>query len=350
MTITLDEQLFVERGHVGSRNTGASGTGRTAPRVSRRFTASLFWMGGSRLAVGEPVRLKLATQETTARITAISRVLDASTLETVEGTRDYMAQNDVAEITVETDKPVAFDLHDDVATLGRFVLVHERRVAGGGIITGTAEATALPRQTSDAARAQNLTWSDTLVSTEEQAARVGHKGAIFWLTGLSGSGKSTIASTVNRALFERGYSATVLDGDNLRHGLCADLGFSDADRKENIRRAAHVARLFAENGFVVLASFISPTRADRDAARAIAGSGEIAFTEVYVEASLEACERRDPKGLYKRARAGEIPRFTGVDSPYEPPTSPELTLSTETQTPEQASESLLGVVEQIAAP
>lgn len=366
ITVTLDEQLFLERGHVGvsapwsvdsGQTSGEPGTPTTDHyplNTAKRFAASLFWMGGANLSVGETVRLKLATQETTARIAAISRVLDSSTLETVEGGRNYVAKNDVAEVTIETDKPVAFDLHDHVPTLGRFVLVHERRVAGGGIVTGLVDSgqwsvyskrTGVSSLTTDhSALSTNIVWSDTQVSTEERAAKTGHKGAIFWMTGLSGSGKSTIASTVNRALFEQGYQATVLDGDNLRHGLCADLGFSEADRSENTRRAAHVARLFAENGFVVLTAFISPTRADRQAAREIAEAGNIPFVEIFTEASLEACEGRDPKGLYKRARAGEIPQFTGIDAPYEIPESADMTLSTESQTVEQAAEILLRTV------
>ncbi len=373
ITVTLDEQLFLERGHVGVSDQWAVNSGQKSGTLTtdhsslstthyplntaRRFTASLFWMGGANLSVGEPVRLKLATQETTARIAAISRVLDSSTLESVEGGRNYIAKNDVAEVTIETDKPVAFDLHDHVPTLGRFVLVHERRVAGGGIVTSVvSEQWSVDREdapgrtlTTDhlplSTNATNIVWSDTQVSAEERAAKTGHKGAIFWMTGLSGSGKSTIASTVNRALFAQGYQATVLDGDNLRHGLCTDLGFSEADRTENTRRAAHVARLFAENGFVVLTAFISPTRADRQAAREIAEAGNIPFVEIYAQASLEACEGRDPKGLYKRARAGEIPQFTGIDAPYETPESPDVTLSTETQTIEQAAETLLRVVQ-----
>ena len=327
VSFTLDEQLFVERGHVAT-------SGTELPATGRRFAASLFWMGNAPLAAGEPVRLKLATQETTARIASITRVLDASTLETVEGgARSHIAKNDVAEVVIETDKPVAFDLHDRVPTLGRFVLVSERRVAGGGIITGMA---AQPT----AAEARNIVWSDAKVTATERAARSGHRGAILWLTGLSGSGKSTLATACDRALFDAGYQSTVLDGDNLRHGLCADLGFSETDRAENLRRAAHVARLFAENGTVVVTAFIAPTNADRAAARAIADEAGIPFREVYVRASLETCEGRDPKGLYRRARAGEIRDFTGISAPYEAPTAPDLLLDTEAKSLEEASREL----------
>jgi bifunctional enzyme CysN/CysC len=333
VAVTLDEQLFVKRGHVATVQGGQS-----APQTARRLRANLFWMGPEPLVVGEKVRLKLATQETGARIAAVERVIDASTLETVEGTRDRLATNDVAEVVIETDAPVVFDPHDVLPTLGRFVLVHHRRVAGGGIVFGEAAGGA------SAAVERNIVWSDSKVSTGERARRNGHRGAVVWLTGLSGAGKSTLAAAVHRALFEQGWQATLLDGDNLRHGLCADLGFSEADRSENIRRAAHVARLFAESGLVCLTAFISPTVADRAAARRVAEEGGVPFVEVYVAASLAACEDRDPKGLYRKARAGEIKQFTGIDAPYEPPTAAELVLDTESLTVDEAARRLLDAV------
>ena len=334
IALTLSEQLFVERGNVGT-------TGDNIPQSKRRFTASLFWMGSEPLAVNQPVRMKLATQEVTARIAAIRHSVDSSTLETLPAGRDFVAQNDVAEVVIETDKPVAFDLHDDNPTLGRFVLIANRRVAGGGIIIEDVQEAQPEANT-------NIVWSDSLISREERAAKNGHRGAIVWLTGLSGSGKSTLATHVNRALFEQGWQSTVLDGDNLRHGLCADLGFSPEDRTENTRRAAHVARLFAESGTVVLAAFISPTQADRDAVRQIATEGGVPFAEVYVQASLAECESRDPKGLYQRARAGKITGFTGIDAPYEEPTAPDATISTQSTPLPQAAESLLATVKRLA--
>jgi adenylylsulfate kinase len=174
--------------------------------------------------------------------------------------------------------------------------------------------------------ATNITWHAGQVGRKEREALLGQRGATIWLTGLSGSGKSTIAVAAEKALLERGQLAYVLDGDNVRHGLNKNLGFSPADRSENIRRIAEVAKLFTDCGLLVLTSFISPYRSDRDAARALFASGD--FVEVHVDASLDTCEARDPKGLYKKARAGEIPEFTGISAPYEPPERPELVLDT----------------------
>ena len=175
-------------------------------------------------------------------------------------------------------------------------------------------------------KAENLTWHIGEVDREARAAAHGHRGAVLWFTGLSGSGKSTIGHRVERMLIERGAFAYVLDGDNIRHGLNSDLGFSAEDRVENIRRIGEVARLFADAGALVLSAFISPYRKDRDRVRALMGPGE--FIEVFVDTPLEVCEARDPKGLYKKARAGEISNFTGLDAPYEAPESPEVHLRT----------------------
>ncbi len=191
-------------------------------------------------------------------------------------------------------------------------------------------------------------WSHGEVDAAQRAARNGHRSTIVWLTGLSASGKSTIARALERELFERGMQVFVLEGDNLRHGLNRNLGFSPEDRSENIRRAAEVAKLLADAGLVVIAAFISPYRADRAAAREIARAGGHPFIEVFVNAPLEVCETRDPKHLYRKARAGQIKEFTGVSAPYEPPDAPELELRTDRQTPEecvaQAVKLLLGIV------
>lgn len=172
----------------------------------------------------------------------------------------------------------------------------------------------------------NIVWHQATVSRADRAQQRGHRSAILWFTGLSGAGKSTLANAVNAALFEKGLSCYVLDGDNIRHGLCKDLGFSDADREENIRRIGEVAKLFADACVVTLTAFISPYRADRDSVRAIMPEGT--FFEVFVHADLAVCEDRDPKGLYKKARAGQIPEFTGISAPYEEPAAPEMIIRT----------------------
>jgi len=193
-------------------------------------------------------------------------------------------------------------------------------------------------------RATNITWHPALVSQEDRERRNGHKATVLWLTGLPSAGKSTLAHTVERKLFQRGCNAYVLDGDNLRHRLNRNLGFSPDDRKENIRRVGEVASLFADAGLIVLAAFISPYREDRDLARALSKKGR--FVEVYVKCSVETCGARDPKGLYKRARQGEIQSFTGVNAPYEEPEKPEIVVESDRYSLEECAEKILLYLEE----
>src|SRR5438105_5039896 len=190
-------------------------------------------------------------------------------------------------------------------------------------------------------KATNITWHEGHVTREERAGLLKQKGATLWFTGLSGSGKSTIAFTLEHALVSRGQLAYVLDGDNIRHGLNKNLGFSAADREENIRRIGEVARLFADTAVLVMTSFISPYRKDRDAARALHDAAGLPFVEVHLATPIATCETRDPKGLYKKARAGELKNFTGVDDPYEPPAKPEVTLDATDTSPQEAAGRLL---------
>ena len=190
----------------------------------------------------------------------------------------------------------------------------------------------------------NIAWHEASVGRDERSKQRGHRSAILWFTGLSGSGKSTLANAVNAALFERGLATYVLDGDNIRHGLCKDLGFSDADREENIRRIGEVAKLFLDAGGIVLTAFVSPFRADRDKARALVADGD--FLEIHCAADLAVCESRDPKGLYAKARAGQIKEFTGISSPYEAPEKPELCLDTGAQNLEQCVAAVINLLEE----
>jgi bifunctional enzyme CysN/CysC len=218
---------------------------------------------------------------------------------------------------------LTLDEHDQNPITGRFVLVEDYLPVGGGIISMEGYPDQRELIT---VRSTNITAVGHAVTREARSVRNGHKGAVLWFTGLSGAGKSTLALALERELFAKGYQVYVLDGDNIRSGLNANLGFSPDDRAENIRRVGEVASLFADAGFIVISSFISPYRSDRERARAAAKD---AFHEIHVKASLEACETRDPKGLYRRARTGEIPEFTGISSPYEPPEEPDLVVPTD---------------------
>ena len=328
--ITLAEQIFVQRGEVAALESNT-------PYELARFKARVFWLGRAPLAPGRSYKLKLATQEVECAIESIERVIDSSTLESLTRPEPFVGRNEVAELTVRTKRPVAFDTHAEIIATGRFVIVDGFEVAGGGIVA----ADNYPKRTSDSLqKSHNIYWSRGKVTSEQRAARNGHGGRVVWLTGLSASGKSTIATELERELFRLGQHVYVLDGDNMRHGLCADLGFSPQDRKENIRRIGETAKLFAEAGIICVTAFISPYRSDRDLVRRITPPGM--FVEVYVNAPLEVCESRDPKGLYAKARANQIKEFTGVSAPYEPPERPEIELPTDQLT---AAESVARVIE-----
>lgn len=320
--ITLTEQIFVERGAVACHE--------TAPAYElTRFKARLFWMGRQPLLKDKPYKLKLTTQEVECRIEAIEKVIDASTLATLErpAQDQRVGRHEVAELAIRTKRPIAFDAHSEIIPTGRFVIVDGLDVCGGGIVADDI----YPRRTADSLhKSENIYWSHGKVTPEQRARRNGHAGWVVWLTGLPGSGKSTISTELERELFNMGLQAYVLDGDNIRHGLNRDLGFSPEDRQENIRRIGEVARLFADAGIICVTAFVSPYRRDRDLVRRLLPPGR--FVEVFVNAPIEVCEQRDPKGLYAKARAGEIKEFTGVSAPYEPPLRPEVELRTDQHT------------------
>jgi bifunctional enzyme CysN/CysC len=329
--ITLKEQIFVERGQVAA-------TADAMPIETNRFRARLFWMGDRPLTLGRRYKVKLLTQEVECQVASIDRVIDASSLETTSSIRRSVGRNEVAEITVQTRGPIVLDNYDRLAVSGRFVLVDENDVAGGGIVFGGQYLDRAPY------RSSNISWAEGQVSLRERIERNGHRGLVVWFTGLSGAGKSTLAYALERELFDRQMHACVMDGDNLRHGLNANLSFSPEDRVENIRRAAEVAKLMAMTGLVVVTSFISPYRADRLKARQIVSSGGVEFVEVHVSAPIEVCESRDPKALYQKARAGLIRGFTGIDAPYEAPEDPELILKTGQESIATSLDQLLGFV------
>jgi bifunctional enzyme CysN/CysC len=316
--ITLAEQIYVERGQMGSHETDA-------PIETDIFNAKLFWLGRQNLEVGRRVKLKLASTEVECHIQSIEKIIDASTL--AEKKQDHIARNDVAEITVRTKSAIAFDNYDRIVSTGRFVIVDKHMVSGGGVISKGEYPDR--RDVLSGVKSQNIFWSKGKIDRTVREQRNKHKGAIIWLTGLSGAGKSTIATELERELFLMGSHTYILDGDNIRHGLSANLGFSPEDRQENIRRVGEVARLLMDAGVLVITAFISPYRDDRRLARSLVDDGD--FIEIYVNAPVEVCEQRDPKGLYKKARAGQIQNFTGISAPYEAPEKPEVEVHTDKQ-------------------
>jgi bifunctional enzyme CysN/CysC len=328
--VTLTEQIFVERGEVMSHL-------EHAPIESNVFKAKLFWLGHQPLRIGNVYTLKTGTLEAPITVEAIDHVIDTSDLSTKAA--DKIERNGAGEVVLRTRRMLALDEHEQNPVTGRFVLVENHLPVGGGIVSmeGYPDQRRLIT-----VKSTNITAVGHAVTRDARAGRNGHKGAVLWFTGLSGAGKSTLALALERELFAKGYQVYVLDGDNIRSGLNANLGFSPEDRAENIRRVGEVASLFADAGFIVISSFISPYRSDRDRAREAAKD---AFHEIYVRASLEACESRDPKGLYKRARTGEIPEFTGISSPYEPPERPDLVVPTDELAVDECLARLLKFVE-----
>jgi bifunctional enzyme CysN/CysC len=310
--LTLDEEIFVERGQVASHP-------QRPPLAMNAFRAHLFWLGRRPLAAGAQYRLRHGCAETLAVIERVERIVDTNTLEAAAG--EEVAGGAIAEVIVRLRGLLALDDRAQHPVTGRFVLVDGHQIVGGGTVS--TEGFAVQRQ-SAAPKSANLFHTEHRVLPADRARMNAHRGGILWFTGLSGSGKSTLAVELERLLFRKGCQVYLLDGDNVRHGLNKDLGFSPQDRTENIRRVGEVAALMAEAGMIVISAFISPYRLDRDRVRA--AHPEV-FHEVYINASLEVCEARDVKGLYRRARAGQIPEFTGISAPYEPPIAPELEIA-----------------------
>jgi bifunctional enzyme CysN/CysC len=326
--ITLRDQIFIERGHVASHEADA-------PIESNRVHAKIFWIAPEPLRVGARYRLKLVTQDVECEVAAIGKVIDAATLDSASTERTELRVNEVAEVTLQTRAPLVLDNHERVPSMGRFVLAAGSNLVGGGIIFGAVYTSRKE------IKSENIFWSESEITAERRALRNQHRGAVVWLTGLSGAGKSTIARALEKELFRLSMHTYVLDGDNLRHGLNANLGFAPEDRAENIRRVSEVAKLMADAGTVVITSFISPYRADRTRARAIALQAGAEFVEIFVDAPLAVCEERDPKGLYEKARAGKLKGFTGIDAPYEAPDDPEIVVRTHEQTAQECVDHIL---------
>jgi len=323
VTLVLDREIDVSRGDLLA-------AASDPPVVADQFVARLLWFGEAPMAPGRTYLLRIGTDEVPASITQLKHRIDIETGASLAARR--LELNELAVVNLSTDRPIAFDAYDDCHRLGGFVLIDRQSCAT--IAAGRIDF-ALRRST-------NLTPQDFDTTPAARAVSMGQRPAILWFTGLSGAGKSTIANLVDRELMLTRHHAVVLDGDNIRHGLSRDLGFTEADRVENIRRVAEVAKLMAEAGLIVLVCLISPFRTERDLARRIAGS--IPFLEIHVDAPLRIAEGRDPKGLYAKARAGKIANFTGISSPYEPPLEPDLHLATDRAGPEELAQRVLALL------
>jgi bifunctional enzyme CysN/CysC len=324
VTLTLEDEIDISRGDVISA--------ASAPvAVADQFEAQILWMDDEPMLPGRPYVLKLATQVVAGSLAAPKHKVNVNTLEHVAA--KTLELNEIGVCNVRFDRPVAFTPYGENRDLGGFIIIDRftNNTVGMGLINFALM------------RASNVHWQALEVSKAAHAALKGQKPCIMWFTGLSGSGKSTVANLVEKQLHAMGKHTYMLDGDNVRHGLNQDLGFTDADRVENIRRVAEVAKLMVDAGLIVMVSFISPFRSERRMARELVLPGE--FLEIYMDTPLEVCEQRDPKGLYAKARRGEIRNFTGIDSDYEPPELAEIALDTSRISPEDAANAIVATLE-----
>jgi len=320
VTLTLADEIDISRGDVLA-------AADSPPEVADQFETTIVWMAEEPLLPGRPYWLKIGTQLVSAQVTEPKYKVHVNTLEHLAAKQ--LELNEIGVCNLSLDRPIAFDPYAENRDTGGFILIDRltNATVGAGMIHFALR------------RAHNIHWQALDVTRARRAASKGQAPAVLWFTGLSGSGKSTIANLVEKKLVGMGRHTYLLDGDNVRHGLNRDLGFTDADRVENIRRVAEVAKLMADAGLIVMVSFISPFRAERRMARGLMEEGE--FIEVFVDTPLAEAERRDVKGLYKKARAGELKNFTGIDSPYEEPETAEIRIDTTKVSPEQAAEMIV---------
>jgi len=320
ITLTLADEVDCSRGDVLA-------AADNPPQVADQFEATLVWMSDEPLVPGRSYWLKLGTQNVSAQIQTPKYQVNVNTLEHLAA--KTLDLNAIGVVTVTTDKPLVFEAYAASHDLGGFILID--KFSNGTVAAGMLHFALR--------RSQNVHWQALDITREAHAAQKQQQPRVLWFTGLSGAGKSTIANLVEKKLHALGQHTFLLDGDNVRHGLNKDLGFTETDRIENIRRVGEVAKLMTDAGLIVLTAFISPFRAERDMVRAMLPAGE--FVEIFIDTALAEAERRDVKGLYKKARAGELKNFTGIDSPYEPPEQPEIRIDTAAMSAEGAAEEIV---------
>jgi len=320
ITLTLNDEIDISRGDIIS-------TTETPASSANQFESTIVWMNEEPMLPGRQYFLKCGTSTSTATITDIKFEVNVDTLE--QNAAKTLEMNNIGNCNINLDRQIAFDDYSDNRATGSFILVD--RITNETVGAGTLNFALR--------RSQNIHMQAVDVDKSLRSGLKAQKSCVLWFTGLSGSGKSTIANIVERKLAEEGRHTYLLDGDNVRHGLNKDLGFTDEDRVENIRRIGEVARLMVDSGLIVLTAFISPFRAERQMARALLEEDE--FLEVFVETPLSVAEERDPKGLYKKARQGDLKNFTGIDSPYEQPRNPEMLVDTSSMSAEQCAEQII---------
>ncbi|MFM2329745.1 MAG: hypothetical protein RLZZ494_1848, partial [Pseudomonadota bacterium] len=320
VTLTLEDEIDISRGDVIS-------IAESPAEVADQFEATIVWMTDEHMLPGRPYLLKIGTQTVTATITEPKYKVNVNTMEHLAAKQ--LDMNEIGVVNLALDRPIAFDAYNVNRDTGGFILINRltNNTVGAGMMHFALR------------RSHNIHMQHVDVDKDARAAAKGQKPCVLWFTGLSGAGKSTIANLVEKKLHAMGRHTYLLDGDNVRHGLNKDLGFTEADRVENIRRVAEVARLMADAGLIVLTAFISPFRSERAMARSLMADGE--FVEIHVDTPLEVAEDRDVKGLYKKARRGEIANFTGITSPYEAPEAPELRVATTVASPEQVADQVI---------
>ena len=323
ITLTLNKEIDISRGDIICKKD-------SIVESADQFNINMIWMSEENCFPGRSYIAKIHNNSSSIKILDIKKIYNVNTLEHSPGKQ--LDLNDVAEVTVSLNKNVPFMTYQENKNMGSMIIIDpiSNQTIGVGMINFALR------------RAQNIHLQSLSITKELREKINGHKGQVLWLTGLSGSGKSTIANALEKQLYAEGKKTYVLDGDNIRHGLNKDLGFTDKDRVENIRRVAEVAKLMCDAGLIVITAFISPFRTEREMARSLFQSDE--FKEIFISTPLKIAEQRDPKGLYKKARSGEIPNFTGINSPYEKPINPELTIDTSKTSITQSVKKILGII------
>ncbi|MEM7538394.1 MAG: sulfate adenylyltransferase subunit CysN [Chloroflexota bacterium] len=333
VTLTLADEIDISRGDMIVRR-------QNLPHVANQLESILCWMHDEPMQPQKSYILQHTSRQVRAYISEINYRIDVDTMHREDAETFHL--NEIGRVKLTTTQPLYFDPYQLNRETGSFILIdpdHNWTVAAGMIRRRARDLEEVVSSETQRQKSENVVWETMAVTRELRERRNGHKAAVLWFTGLSGSGKSTVAKLLERKLFNMGCQTVALDGDNVRHGLNGDLGFSDADRKENIRRVSEVARLAFDHGSLTLCTFISPFRADRDFARSLLP--ESRFFEVYVKCDIEVCKRRDPKGLYAKALSGEIPQFTGISSPYEEPENAELVVETDIHSAEEIVDTII---------